>query len=643
MAPMGTDQTPLDSGRRIGKYRLVYPIGEGGMSVVYLARDEVLDRQVAIKILHRHLARDPEARARFSREARAVARLTHRNIPEIYDFSDETAGSSGGAQSPSFIVSEYVDGAPLSKLLREGPALLPEVGAMLTLGVARALMHAHGQNVVHRDVKPENVLVGKDGVVKLTDFGIAQIRGLESMTMTGTLIGSPAHMAPEQIEIAKDVDQRADVWGLGTVLYMAVTGGKLPFEADNPHRLLKKIVEGHYTDPRRLSPHVDARLAGIIAGCLVVDRDRRYASASLVARDLEAWLARRGFTEYEAELKRFMADPEGMTAILATRLTDVMMTLGDEAVAEGDRSAALEHFGRVLVLDPDRDEALERVRKLERQLRARKGARWTLLALAMGGLVAAGAVAVGELWTAGPGAPEPVMVASSARALARATVPATRPAIAPAPRPLEAGLTFGTVLGVELERADKSLAERGERDRDGEATRRPQRDERPGHPDRRPPKETLVPVRLTVFPPAVRIRVDDKTIAAGSQTALPPGRHQVTLTHAGCPECAPDTRTLVVPEPGGEGAPARVDQHYVFERRIATTSLEPATLLVKCEDGAYVTDADGRRYECNVVHALQVRTHEPELIVLTAHSADGARLRQQRFTLSPKRPIVWTL
>ncbi len=236
VAPAGSDFAPPytnDTGRRIGKYRLVYPIGEGGMSVVYLAQDEVLDRRVAIKILHRHLAKDPEARARFSREARAVARLAHRNIPEIYDFSDNQSGlnrADGTSQpeGPSYLVTEFVDGAPLSRILREGPPLPPELGVMLTLGVAHALVHAHSQSVVHRDVKPENVLVGKDGVVKLTDFGIAQIRGLESMTMTGTLIGSPAHMAPEQIEIAKDIDARADVWGLGTVLYMTVTGGNWP-------------------------------------------------------------------------------------------------------------------------------------------------------------------------------------------------------------------------------------------------------------------------------------------------------------------------------------------------------------------------------------------------------------------------------
>ena len=194
-SPPPPPSADLEPGRRIGKYRLIYPLGEGGMSVVYLARDEVLERDVAVKVLHRHLARDPEARQRFIREARAVARLSHRNIPEVYDFSDENAD----AGTPSFIVSEFIDGAPLSRLLRDKTPLVPELCALIALAIARALAHAHAHQIIHRDVKPENVLIAHSGIVKLADFGIAQVRGLESMTMTGTLIGSPAFMAPEQI------------------------------------------------------------------------------------------------------------------------------------------------------------------------------------------------------------------------------------------------------------------------------------------------------------------------------------------------------------------------------------------------------------------------------------------------------------
>lgn len=625
----GSDLTPLEPGGRIGKYRLVFPIGEGGMSVVYLAHDEALDRRVAVKVLHRHLARDPEARARFSREARAVARLTHRNIPEIYDFSE--AQSDG----PSFIVTEYVDGPPLSTLLRDDGGLLPEHGVMLSLGVARALVHAHAHSVVHRDVKPENVLVGKDGVVKLTDFGIAQIRGLESMTMTGTLIGSPAHMAPEQIEIAKDVDARADVWGLGTVLYMAVTGGKLPFEADNPHRLLKQIVDGHYVDPRRLSPHVDSRLAGIVRRCLVVDRAARYQSVQDVARDLEAWLAERELTDVEKELRALVADPAAERARLSTRLVGVLVHLGDAAAAKKDRSAALEHFGRVLVLDPDHADALARVRKLEKQLRTRRGLRLALVAAAsLAALAAVGWLGL-ALFRTSP------IVQLDARGLAR-TVPPAPPTLAPTP-PLRAGLDVGDALALELVRFDARLALAPEPNL-AEIVKPPPADTdvlRPRDDDRdRRPKPTPVAVRLTVYPPAVRIAVDGRALAPGERTELMPGAYRVTLTHTGCPRCAPDTRTLLVPNPP-PGEERRLEQHYVFER--SADAFEPATLQVRCSDGSYVTDEVGRRYDCNVVHALPVVSATPVTIMLTAHDKDGARLRQQKFTLQSKRPIVWQL
>jgi len=641
IVPSGTDFAPLDTGRRIGKYRLVYPVGEGGMSVVYLAEDEVLDRKVAVKVLHRHLARDPEARARFSREARAVARLAHRNIPEIYDFSDSHSGvhDADGTrqnQGPSYLVTEYVDGAPLSRILREGPALLPELGVMLTVGVARALVHAHSQSVVHRDVKPENVLVGKDGVVKLTDFGIAQIRGLESMTMTGTLIGSPAHMAPEQIETAKEVDQRADIWGLGTVLYMAVTGGKLPFEADNPHRLLKKIVEGVYVDPRRLSPHVDSRLAQIIAGCLVVDRDKRYQSVALVAQELTSWLELRGFTDHEAELRRFMADPEGTSALLATRLANVMMLLGEDASERGERSVALEHFGRVLVLDPERDDVMVRVRKLERQLRTRRSARWIAVSAGATGATAAIAWLVYSIASQTP-APRPLPVAVNARALGRTTLPQP-PVLTPAPpTPLTAGVGFGNALGLDLTRIDAKLDELA---RDAEAAEAAKRDADSKDERDRRPRTTSQRVLLTVFPPAVRIEIEGRKLAPGTEISLLPGRHHVVLTHSGCPECPPQERTLVVPETLPVGT-TRIVQHFEFER--PPESLRPASFTVTCSDGSYLTDASGRRFDCNVTYTMPVKSEKARLLQLTVHSAEGEPRQILQFNLLPNAPIIRAL
>ncbi|TNF23898.1 MAG: serine/threonine protein kinase [Deltaproteobacteria bacterium] len=591
---------------QIEKYRVLEPIGEGGMSVVYRARDEALQRNVAIKVMHRHLAKDPEARTRFSREARAVARLTHRNIPKIYDFSSSDS-------ERNYIVAELVEGAPLATLLREGPAPLPELGVMMCIGVASALRHAHENRIIHRDVKPENILVGRDGVAKLTDFGIAQIVGLESMTMTGTLIGSPAHMAPEQIDGTKHIDYRVDIWALGTVLYMAVTGGTLPFDADNPHSVLKRIVEGNYQDPRRINPHVDSELARIIGRCLQVDRDARYPTMEELEGELHAWLEARGLNDPEAEIRAMMADPVGYHRILSDHLSATLMAMAEEAVAERERHRALELYGRVLVLDPDHPAAFERVRRLTSGMRTRRRVVWGAT-----GVVVVVVAAVGVWMLTRPG-PVPRTTASALPAVDAPAVTQTAPSLvaaapaeeahdpkdhAPLP-PVTAGAVAGAALAGAMEASDRLFAEAEKR----------RLAKKNGTPRRVTPVNPVTPVgiapvdvRLTSYPSSVQLAVDGRTVPAGATVSLKPGTYPVTLTIPTCPECEPAATSLVV-------TPDKASYHLPFPTEASVTFTCPGT--------HYVQDDKGQRYKCNVKNTVKLDSPRPKTLFVSLYAEDG--------------------
>jgi len=238
---------------QLDRYKLLEQLGTGGMSVVYRAWDTALDREVAVKLLHPHLAGDPDSRRRFSREARAVAKLHHPNILEIYDFSGEGAPTA-------YIVTEFIRGVTLRQFADNHGFGPPALGALAAHTLTAAVEHAHQFGIVHRDIKPENAMVREDGFLKLMDFGIARIIGQgDLMTVTGALVGSPAHMAPEIIE-GKNGDARSDIFSLGTLLYWLTTG-VLPFAAGNTSAVLKRVLDGDCTDPRALRPDLSDQLA----------------------------------------------------------------------------------------------------------------------------------------------------------------------------------------------------------------------------------------------------------------------------------------------------------------------------------------------------------------------------------------------
>ncbi len=390
------------------------------MAVVYRAQDETLKREVAIKILHQHLADEPDSRARLEREAQAVAKLRHENILEIFDYS-------GIGSASSYIVTEFIDGQTLKQFLNGRPLGFSELAALISVEVCRALGHAHGLGVIHRDVKPENVMIRKDGLIKLMDFGIAQVLDFQRMTVTGQLLGSPAYMAPEIIE-GKQLDFRTDVFSVGIMLYLLATG-ELPFAGKNPHEVLRRISEGKFADPRTVGRGVDQVLARIITRALARRPDDRYPDVGPMAEDLVAYLGEAGLRDVRLELRGFFADPAAYEAAFAGRLAAGLTASAEAHLAAGRRAKAMELWNRVLAFDPANAAVTTALRRLEGRRRLGQAA----AALAIAGVVAAGAsAAVRHARTKLPPSP----IASTAPVTRAAPLPAVAPA-APAQEPAE--------------------------------------------------------------------------------------------------------------------------------------------------------------------------------------------------------------
>lgn len=364
----------IDVGQVLDKYELLARVGQGGMAVVYRGLDRSLKREVAVKVLHHHLAGHAEARDRFEREAHAVAKLRHENILEIFAYS--------GKDSPeSYIVTEFIDGWTLKQFITDHPPRFAEIGAMVVAEIGRALAHAHGHGVLHRDVKPENVMIRADGVVKLTDFGISQMVDAQRMTVTGQLLGSPAYMSPEHV-LGHELDFRTDVFAAGIVLYQ-LTVGKLPFEGKNPHEILKRIAECRFVDPRQANRRVGNELGKIILRAMAADPADRYPAIGALVSDLEAFLTGSGLGPPKEELARYFSAPAAYELALEQRLVDYLLRRA-RAELDSHRALALELLDRILTIAPAHEGAKQLLASMERRQR------WRQAALAVG-LVAAAA------------------------------------------------------------------------------------------------------------------------------------------------------------------------------------------------------------------------------------------------------------
>jgi serine/threonine protein kinase len=522
-------------GRQIGRYRILEQLGSGGMSVVYKGLDTALDREVAVKVLHPHLAGRDESRRRLAREARAVARLHHPNILEVFDFSAADAQNA-------YIVTEYIRGRTLRQYLDEGGLEPPELAAMIIHELAAALAHAHEEGVIHRDLKPENVMVREDGVLKLMDFGIAKLLETEErMTVTGALVGSPAHMAPEIIE-GLEAGPEADVFSLGIMLYAFVTG-RLPFTAPNTTATLKRILDGTYEDPRRRVASLSDELAEIISRCLQRDRHHRYPNAGGLRDALADYLTGLGFPRVNEELASFFADPPSYKKAARQRIVTVLLERSEHLLAEKRTPRALASLNQVLALDAQNARALAMLDGLNR---AKRRKLWIKRGIQAGvALVVLAVLGTGGyfLLRADPNPVEPARPETPpAVQPARLADPATKtPEPSTAPQAADPGLNTNlqppTPLPVPPETAEDDAA----------TSKKPVRTE-PRIEAARPSKvRTSILVR-----PYGAIQVDKEAPSpqplAQHDLELTPGRHTVTVR---CEWCEDAVETIDV-VPGAE-------------------------------------------------------------------------------------------
>jgi eukaryotic-like serine/threonine-protein kinase len=260
-----------------GRYRMESPLGQGGMAQVFKGTDTVLGRAVAIKILAPQYAKDQSFVDRFRREAQSAARLNHPNVVGVYD-----TGSDDGTH---YIVMEFVEGRTLADFLSSGGSLLPERAVELASSVCVALSEAHKAGIVHRDIKPGNIMVTRNGEVKVMDFGIARAATAETVTATATVLGTASYLSPEQAQ-GKPVDARSDIYSLGVVLYEMLVG-RVPFGGDSAVAVAYKHVQEPPEPPSRINPDISPSLEAVVMRALAKNPDNRYQTAEEFCADLD--------------------------------------------------------------------------------------------------------------------------------------------------------------------------------------------------------------------------------------------------------------------------------------------------------------------------------------------------------------------
>jgi eukaryotic-like serine/threonine-protein kinase len=586
--------------KQVEKYEIVGEIGRGGMATVYRARDTRLHRMVALKLMHPHLQGAKEARQRFAREALTIARLKHPSILEIYDYSGEDSETS-------FIATELLTGPTLKQFAERHLEIPAEIAACIAIQIARALSAAHTEGVVHRDAKPENVMLHEDRCVKLTDFGIAQLIDVQGMTTTGQVLGSPAHMPPEQIE-GKECDPRSDLFSLGTVLYMLATS-ELPFSGTNPHQVLKRIMEGRYKDPLQARPAMGNKLAAIIRRLLELDPADRYQSAADLEQDLTRFVAEVGIDVPDEALAEYLRDPDAFAEPFRQRTVERLVQLGDDAQRAGKVPLACDYYNRVLALDDGNARVLSALQRLGRRSRLRRLAGYAAACVAL-------SLTLGTTFYYALRADE------AARAPLADAPPAQQPVPAPsAPKPADPASSV-PIVPARVSGPQRAAADRADSASGAPAARSG------GHV---PASTGTRRVAFNPFPANVSIGIDGEPLRAFGpsfrEAELSPGVHRFRFVGAhDC--CVEEELTLRIP--AGTGA-------YPISPRL---KFRPAGLYVVTDTPANVS-VDGGKVSGRSRSVIQV----PDLSdLIETHSirvsAEGHRDHTQEVRLQAGQVIT---
>ncbi len=606
-------------GHTLGTYEIQEEIGQGGMATVYRAYDSKLKRKVAVKILHGHLTRQKEAVERFQREAHTVAKLRHPNIIEIYDYSGEDSATH-------YIVTELVNGLDLADFLDRYEEIPCELVACIALELLSALDHAHRQGIVHRDLKPENLMIDRSGRMKLMDFGIARVLEGATLTMTGTILGSPAFMSPEHI-LGQDVDHRSDLFSLGSMLYLMATG-EFPFDGPNTHVILKKVVERDCPPIQQVNPAISNEFARVVERLMETDLDRRYQTAEEVQKDLEALLLGMAIEQPAEEVRGLFRDPDDFPGRFRARMAARVEEKAREAWKKKP-ALSMQLYTRLSALAPNHPEAEERIARLLRRSRNRK----TLAVGASAAAFLAGLALFAWVWTIGhPPEPlnKPVRTETVVSSEPLASYPEKENEENPKlPEPKKEEKHEPRTKKVEARVPVHTLAEL-------EKMKLSENDK-----TREPPPGDFQGFLKVVTSPWADIYIDGEKVGNSLVDALkrfpvPAGRHTVRLVNPGC---VTHTEEIVVEKP---------DQQLMVRKRLQVL---PAYLELKNGQGAMVFVDGDFRGRTPLKRPIEIRWKTAESIkdVLVSLTKEGyepythqlrlvaGKTRMLELDLSPKK------